>query len=79
MGNLKFIKDRIKEYNSNYFINELFIASKSLGILEEKIKSYKFDNILMPLLNTKEAISSMLFRRYTNNNVSCVRRCNKWR
>ena len=53
MGNLKFIKDRIKEYNSNYFINELFIASKSLGILEEKIKSYKFDNILMPLLNTK--------------------------
>ena len=36
MGNLKFIKDRIKEYNSNYFINELFIASKSLGILEEK-------------------------------------------
>ena len=57
MGNLKFIKDRIKEYNSNYFINELFMASKSLGILEEKIKSYKFDNILMPLLNTKEAIS----------------------
>ena len=39
MGNLKFIKDRIKEYNSNYFINELFIASKRLGILEEKIKS----------------------------------------
>ena len=34
MGNLKFIKDRIKEYNSNYFINELFIASKSLVILE---------------------------------------------
>ena len=24
MGNLKFIKDRIKEYNSNYFINEIF-------------------------------------------------------
>ena len=59
MGNLKFIKERIKDYNSNLFINELFIASKSLGILEEKIKSYKFDNILMPLLNKKEAISSM--------------------
>lgn len=59
MGKLKFIKERIKEYNSNYFINELFIASKNLGTLEEKIKSYKFDNILMPLLNTKEAISSM--------------------
>lgn len=59
MGNLKFIKERFKDYNSNLFINELFIASKSLGILEEKIKSYKFDNILMPLLNKKEAISSM--------------------
>lgn len=59
MERLKFIKDRIKDYNSNDFINELFIASKNLGILEEKIKSYKFENILMPLLNTKEAISSM--------------------
>ena len=71
MGNLKFIKDRIKEYNSNYFINELFIASKSLGILEEKIKSYKFDNILMPLLNTKEAISSM-YLEGTQTTMSAV-------
>lgn len=59
MEKLKFIKDRIKDYNSNLFINELFISSKSLGILEEKINSYKFDSILIPLLNQKEAISSM--------------------
>lgn len=59
MGNLKFLKENINNYNSNLFINELFIASKSLGILEEKINSYKFDNILISLLNKKEAISSM--------------------
>ena len=59
MSNLKFLKDRINDYNSNLFINELFAASKKLGILEEKINSYKFDNILIPLLNKKEAISSM--------------------
>lgn len=59
MGNLKFLKETINKYNSNLFINELFMSSKSLGILEEKINSYKFDNILMPLLNKKEAISSM--------------------
>lgn len=59
MENLKFLKERINDYDSNLFINELFIASKSLGILEEKINSYKFDNILLPLLHKKEAISSM--------------------
>lgn len=59
MGILKLIRERINDYNSNLFINELFTASKCLGILEEKINSYKFDNILIPLLNKKEAISSM--------------------
>lgn len=59
MKKLRFLKERINEYDSNLFINELFIASKSLGILEEKINSYKFDNILLPLLNKKEAVSSM--------------------
>ena len=67
----KKVFDEIKEYNSNYFINELFMASKSLGILEEKIKSYKFDNILMPLLNTKEAISSM-YLEGTQTTMSAV-------
>lgn len=59
MKNLKFLKERMNDYDSNLFINELFAASKSLGILEEKINSYKFDNILIPLLHKKEAISSM--------------------
>lgn len=59
MGDLKFLRDRNDDYNSGKFINELYIASKSLGILEEKINSYKFENILVPLLNIKEAISSM--------------------
>lgn len=59
MESLKYLKSRINDYNSNLFINELFTASKCLGILEEKISSYKFDNILIPLLNKKEAISSM--------------------
>ena len=57
MGKLKFLRERINDFNSNEFINELYTASKKLGILEEKINSYKFDNILIPLLNKKEAIS----------------------
>ena len=59
MGNLQFLKERMNDYDSNLFVNELFLASKQLGVLEEKINSYKFDNILIPLLNKREAISSM--------------------
>lgn len=59
MEKLKFLKDRINDYNSSSIINDLFVTSKNLGILEEKINSYKFDKILLPLLNKKEAISSM--------------------
>lgn len=56
---LKFIKDRLNDYDANVFINELFEASKYLGMLEEKINGYHFDNILIPLLHKKEAISTM--------------------
>lgn len=56
---LAYIKDRLNDYNANYFINELFEASKFLGILEAKISSYQFDSILIPLLHKKEALSTM--------------------
>ncbi len=56
---LKFLKERMDEYDANAFVDELFDASKFLGILEGKIASYQFDGILIPLLNTKDAISTM--------------------
>ena len=56
---LKFIKDRIDDFDTGYFINELAESSKDLGFLEAKIDSYKFNSILIPILNIKEAISSM--------------------
>ena len=56
---LKFLKDRKSDYSAAIFINELAQASKSLGILEAKINAYQFDGILIPMLHTKEAISSM--------------------
>lgn len=56
---LKFIKDRINDFDTCYFINELAEASKALGFLEAKVDSYKFTSILIPILNIKEAISSM--------------------
>ena len=56
---LKFIKERIQDYNANFFINEIVSASKNLGILEAKITAYKFNSILIPILHTKEALSSM--------------------
>ena len=56
---LSFLKDRLHDYNSDYFINDLAEASKLLGILEAKITTYKFNSILIPILHKKEAISSM--------------------
>lgn len=56
---LAFIKDRDTDYNVGYFVNELATASKNLGILEAKIDSYQFNSILIPMLQKKEAISSM--------------------
>lgn len=56
---MKYIKDRKKDYNSDFFINELFEASKKLGVLEGKIDSYHFDNVLIPILHRKETIATM--------------------
>lgn len=56
---LKFIKERLDDYDVRYFVNELFEASKGLGRLEAKIDSYRFNSILVPMLHKKEAISSM--------------------
>lgn len=56
---LEFITNRTKDFNVGYFVNELADASKMLGILEAKIDSYQFDGILIPMLQKKEAISSM--------------------
>lgn len=57
---LPFIKERLNDFNANYFLNELFEASKLLGVLEAKISGYKFGRILIPMFQNKEAISSML-------------------
>lgn len=56
---LKFLRERQNDYNANSFINELFEASKILGVLEAKISGYHFDQILIPLLHKREAQSTM--------------------
>ncbi len=56
---LKFLRERQNDYNANSFINELFEASKVLGVLEAKISGYHFDQILIPLLHKREAQSTM--------------------
>ena len=56
---LRYLKERQNDYNANCFINELFEASKYLGILEAKISGYHFDQILIPLLNKREAKPTM--------------------
>lgn len=56
---LEFISSRKNDFDARYFVNELANASKSLGILEAKIDSYQFNSILIPMLQKKEAISSM--------------------
>lgn len=59
---LEYILNRVKDFNVGYFVNDLANASKNLGILEAKIDSYQFDSILIPMLQKKEAISSMYAR-----------------
>ena len=56
---LPYISERINDFNVGYFVNELTTASKNLGMLEAKIDSYQFNSILIPMLQKKEAISSM--------------------
>ncbi len=56
---LKFIRDRLNEYDANSFIMDMATASKNLGVLEAKINTYQFNSILVPMLQKKEAISSM--------------------
>lgn len=56
---LQSIYDRLRDYDANNFIDELTKASKGLGILEEKINNYQFNQLLIPMLHKKEAISSM--------------------
>lgn len=56
---LSFITDRVEDFNVASFVNELAAASKNLGILEAKIDSYQFNSILIPMLQKKEAVSSM--------------------
>lgn len=56
---LVYIKDRVDDFDVKSFVNELAAASKNLGILEAKIDSYQFNRILIPILQKKEAISSM--------------------
>lgn len=57
---LKTIKERASDYNANSFLNELFEASKLLGMLEAKIDGYQFNSILIPMFRNREVISSML-------------------
>lgn len=56
---IPFLKERIKDYDANQFINELVEASKLLGVLDAKIAGCKFNSVLMPMLHQKEAIASM--------------------
>lgn len=56
---LEYIKNRINDYDIKGFVDELTLASKNLGVLEAKIDSYQFNGILIPMLQRKEAVSSM--------------------
>jgi len=46
---LKYIADRLNDYNINLFVSELADAAKYLGILQAKIDTYQFNSILIRL------------------------------
>lgn len=56
---LPFLKDRLNDYDANLFIDELMDASMLLGTLDAKVRFYKFNEVLLPMFHSKEAIASM--------------------
>ena len=56
---MKYIRERLNDFDANQFVNELVLASKLLGLLEAKIAGYQFSKILIPMFHKKEAVSSM--------------------
>lgn len=59
---LKYIMDRVGDFDVGYFVNELAAASKNLGILEAKIDSYQFNSILIPMLQKKRRFPRCILR-----------------
>ncbi len=61
---LKLLRDRIHDYNVDEFLNELFEASKLLGVLEAKTYDYNnFSNgvigVTVPFFKVREFVSSI--------------------
>ena len=74
---LKAIKERTSDYNANSFLNELFEASKLLGMLEAKIDGYQFNSILIPMFRNKEVISSMLIEGTQTTITDALHECSQ--
>lgn len=68
---MKFLSERMNDYDANYFVDELVLASKMLGLLEAKLSSYQFNSIIIPMFHKKEAVSSM-FIEGTQTTISDV-------
>lgn len=59
MALLKLISERANDYDVSFFVNELVEASKYFGIYEAKLETCQMDEIVLPILHLKEAVSSM--------------------
>lgn len=56
---IPFLKDRLNDFNVASFFNEMFLTSKLLGKYECKIQDCPINTLIIPVLQKKEAISSM--------------------
>lgn len=56
---IKFLKDSKNNYDIRLYIDELYGASKLLGRYECKLQDCKLHSMIIPLLQKREAISSM--------------------
>ena len=59
MSELKFIHERLYDYDLNSFVNELFEASKLFGAYEARLETCQMEDIILPILHLREAVSSM--------------------
>ena len=60
---LKYLKESSNDYDISKIATELCEASKYLGVLEEKIRSYHFERILIPLLHSRSLVDEFALVR----------------
>ena len=56
---MKFLRERVGDYDVNHFVDELVEAATLLGKLDAKMAGCKFGGVLLPMLYRRESVASL--------------------